>query len=80
MVIDTTLQHGPSAKAKGNLDIHRMAPLRERMWLIIREANSNLNIQNLGKETSVGKRHFGLLKDLVLIVGKVKEIWEGVPL
>ena len=41
--MNTTLQHGPSAKPKGNLDIHGMAPLRERMWLIIREANSNLN-------------------------------------
>ena len=82
MATDTTLQQGPIAKPRGNLETHGMTPLWERMRLITREANSNLNlnIQNLGKDATVGRRHLGLYKDLVLIVEKVREFWVGVPL
>ena len=37
------------------------------------EANLNSNIQNFGKATPVEKRHFGIFKDIVLTVGKVRE-------
>ena len=37
------------------------------------EANLNSKIQILGRAATVGKRYFGLYKDLVLIVGKVRE-------
>ena len=50
------------------------------MQLITREAILNSKIQNLGKVAIVGKRHFGLFKDLVLIVRRVREFWEEVPL
>ena len=38
------------------------------------EANLNSRIQILGRAATVGKRYFGLYKDLVLIMGKVREL------
>ena len=75
---NTTLQAWPKARAKprGNKETQGLAPLREGMQLITREA-LNSKIQNLGKAVIVGKRHFGLFKDLVLIVGRVREIREN---
>ena len=49
---------------EGNLNTHELTHLREGMRLITREANSNLNIE---------MRHLSLFKDLVFIVGKVRE-------
>ena len=45
--------------------------------LNLNDANLNLNIQNLGKDATIGERHFGLYKDLVLIMGKVREKIQG---
>ena len=68
-------KHGLKTKAKprGNKKTQELAPLWEGMQLITREANLNSKIQNLGKAETFGKRHFGLFKDLVLIVGRVIE-------
>ena len=41
--MDTTLQHGPIAKPRGNLDTHWMTPLQEGMRLVARVENLNLN-------------------------------------
>ena len=73
--MNTTLQHGLKTRAKprGNKETQLLAPFREGMQLITRETNLNSKIQNLGKATTIGKRHFCLYKDLVLIVGKVRD-------
>ena len=71
MATDTTLQAW--AKPRGNNETQELAPLREGMQLITREAILNSKIQNLGNAATIGKRHFGLFKDIVFIVGRVRE-------
>ena len=72
MATDTTFQHRlkTKVKPKGNKEIQELTPLQEGMQLIIREVNLNSKIQNLVEAAIVGKRHFGLFKDLVLNYGK----------
>ena len=48
--------------SRGNNEIQKLAPLHERVQLIIMEANLNSNIQILRRATTVGKRYFGLYK------------------
>ena len=41
--------------------------------IVMAEADLNSKIQILGRVVTVGKRYFGLYKNLVLIVRKVRE-------
>ena len=67
--------HGslPRAKLRGNKETQKLTPLHERVQLIRMEVDFNSKIQILRRAATIGKRYFGLYKDLVLIVGKVRE-------
>ena len=64
----------PRAKLRGNKETQKLAPLHEGVQLIKMEVNLNSKIQILGRAATVWKRCFGLYKDLVLIVGKCREL------
>lgn len=63
----------PRAKLRWNKEIQKLASLHEMVQLIRMEADFNSKIQIPGSAATVGKRYLGLCKDLVLIVGKVRE-------
>ena len=72
-------KHGswPRAKLRGNKETQKLAPLHKGVQLIRMEANLNSKIQILRRVATVGKWYFGLYKDLVLIVGNVREFRVG---
>ena len=58
----------------------RLAPLHEEVQQIRLKGYLNSKIQIHGKVATIRKRHFGLYKDLVPIVGGVRDFKGWVPL
>ena len=52
------------SKLRGNKETQKLAPLHEGVQLIKLEANLNSKIQILGRVATIGKRYFGLYKDM----------------